>query len=71
MLAPRHKINADVFAMTHGHFLPKCRHNVDQVPLPLVVSTFTDENDKDMRTLAPINALIKRQFTVHVIFNSG
>ena len=47
---------------------------MDQVPLPFVVnqeSTFTDENDKYVHMSAPSDALRKRQFTMHVIYDAG
>ena len=73
MLAPRYEINASIFSVKHGRFPPHFRCNVDQVPLPFVVSqdgTCTDDKDKDAHVKAPGDALRKRQFTMHVICNA-
>ena len=73
-LAPRFEINAHIFTLKYGRFTPRLRYNMDQVPLPFVVSqesTCTDENDKDIHISAPNDALRKRQFTMHMCCNAG
>ena len=73
-LAPRFEINAHIFTLKYGRFTPRLRYNMDQVPLPFVVSqesTCTDENDKDIHISAPSVALRKWQFTMHMFFNAG
>ena len=40
-LAPRFEINAQIFTLKHGRFPPHLRYNVDQAPLPFVVSQET------------------------------
>ena len=57
-----------------GRFSPSKRYNMDQVPLPFVVSqefTFTLHEDKNIHITCPNEALRKRQWTMHVIVNAG
>ena len=47
---------------------------MDQVPLPFVCGkdhTFTEDNDKDVKIKFPGEQYRKRQYTMHVIINSG
>jgi hypothetical protein len=47
---------------------------MDPVPLPFVVSqdsTFTTADDDDVDISAPSEALMKRQFTMHIFINAG
>ena len=56
-----------------GYFPPYLRFNIDQYPLPLVVSqdsTFTIETDNDTHIKCPNKALQKRQFIMHIVFNT-
>ena len=53
---------------------PSHRYNMDQVPLPFVVSqdfTFTVENDTNIHITCPSESLRKRQWTMHVVTNVG
>ena len=57
-----------------GRFPPSHRYNMDQVPLPFVVSqdfTFTVENDTNIHITCPSESLRKRQWTMHVVTNAG
>ena len=57
-----------------GRFRPEERYNMDQVPLPFVVNqdhTFTTQDDDHVHISAPSDSLRKRQFTMHVVMNSG
>lgn len=59
----------------YGRFPPKARFNMDQVPLPFVVSqdrTFTTDTDEHVhiRTCGA-DGLDKRQFTMHITSNAG
>ena len=47
---------------------------MDHGPLPFVVSqedTFTMDDDNDVNTKCPKEALRKRQFSMHQVFNAG
>ena len=47
---------------------------MDQVPLPFVNGqgeTFTNDDNKDVNLKSPKESLCKRQFTMHLVFNSG
>ena len=47
---------------------------MDQVPLPFVVSqedAFTMDDDNDVNIKCPQEALRKRKFTMHQVFNVG
>ena len=58
----------------YGRFPPHLRFNMDQCPLPFVVSqdtTFTVASDNDVHIKCPGEALRKRQFTMHVVYNAG
>ena len=71
---PRYEINARVFSAKHGRFPSHLHCDVDQVPLPYVVSqdsACADYEDKDVRIKAPSDALRKRQFAMHVFCNAG
>ena len=68
-LNPRQSVDA-----LYGRFPPHLRFNMDQCPLPFVVGqdhTFTNEEDTDVHIKCPSEALRKRQFTMHVVFNAG
>jgi len=57
-----------------GRFPPERRYNMDQVPLPFVVSqddTFTMDGDNDVNIKCPKESLRKRQFTMHQLYNTG
>ena len=57
-----------------GRFLPSRRYNMDQVPLSFVVSqefTFTIQDDNNVHITYPNKALRKRQWTMHIIVNTG
>ena len=57
-----------------GRFPPANRYNMDQVPLPFVVSqefTFTLKTDNNVHITCPSEALRKRQWTMHVVVNAG
>ena len=57
-----------------GRFPPSRRYNMDQVPLPFVVSqefTFTLNEDCNVHITCPNEALRKRQWTMHIIVNAG
>ena len=57
-----------------GQFPPSHRYNMDQVPLPFVVSqefTFTVQEDVNIHITCPNEALRKRQWTMHVVANAG
>ena len=60
---------------TYGRFPPHLRYNMDQVPLPFVVSqdsTFTTEDDSDVHIFGTGKGdLRKRQFTMHIYVNAG
>ena len=53
-----------------GCFPTKLHYNMDQVTLPLLVnhhSTFTTHEDNDIHISAPLDTLMKRQFTIKLI----
>ena len=55
-------------------FPPSRRYNMDQVPLPFVVSqefTFTVKEDANIHISCPSEALRKRCWTMHVVVNAG
>ena len=58
-----------------GRFPPKLRYNVDQVPLPFVVSmdsTYTTDDDADVQISGTGKGdLRKRQFTMNICVNAG
>ena len=57
-----------------GRYPPERRYNMDQVPLPFVVSqdsTFTTSDDNDIHVKAPSDSLRKRQFTMHLFTDAG
>ena len=57
-----------------GRFPPCRRYNMNQVPLPFVVSqefTFTLQEDSNVHITCPSKALRKRQWTMHVVVNAG
>ena len=57
-----------------GRFPPSKRYNLDQVPLPFVVSqefTFTLQEDSNVHITCPNEALRKRCWTMHVVVNAG
>jgi len=57
-----------------GRFPPHMRYNMDQVPLPFVVSqdnTCTTGDDDDVHIAAQSDGLRKRQFTMHIYINAG
>ena len=57
-----------------GRFPPSRRYNMDQVPLPFVVSqefTFTLHEDNNFHITCPNEALRKRQWNMHVIVNAS
>ena len=73
-LPPREDDGADGRDALWGRFPPERRYNMDQVPLPFVVSqdhTFTTEEDNDVNIKCPKESLHKRQFTMHQIYNAG
>ena len=58
----------------YGRVPPHLRFNMDQCPLPFVVSqdtTFTVASDNDVHIKCPGETLRKRQFTMHVVYNAG
>ena len=63
------------FTEKWGRFPPHLRCNIDQVPLPFVVSqdnTFTFDDDKDVHIAGHGKGdLRKRQFTMHIVVNAG
>ena len=73
-LPPREDDGDDGRDPLWGRFPPEKRYNMDQVPLPFVVSqndTFTMDDDNDVNIKCPREALQKRQFTMHQVFNAG
>ena len=57
-----------------GRFLPSHWYNIDQLPLPFVVSqefTFTVNTDDNIHISCPNEALRKLEWTMHVIINAG
>ena len=70
LLVPINDSQSDIW----GRFPPSHRYNMDQVPLPFVVSqefTFTIEDDTNIHITCPSDSLRKRQFTMHVVVNAG
>ena len=63
------------FTEKWGRFPPHMRYNMDQVPLPFVVSqdsTYTIDEDTDVQVAGHGKGdLRKRQFTMHIMMNSG
>ena len=58
----------------YGRFPPERRYNIDQVPLPFVVSqefTFTLNEDTNIHITCPNETLRKRQWTMHLTVNAG
>ena len=73
-LPPREDDGYDGMDPLWGRFPPELRYNMDQVPLPFVVSqddTFTMDEDHDINIKCPQESLRKRQFTMHQVFNAG
>ena len=73
-LQPREDDGNDGRDPLWGRFPPARRYNMDQVPLPFVVSqddTFTMEEDTDVNIKCPKESLRKRQFTMHQVYNAG
>ena len=71
ILCPRDNEECDEI---YGRFPPSRRYNMDQVPLPFVVSqefTFTLNEDVNIHMTCPSEALRKRQWTMHCIVNAG
>ena len=57
-----------------GCFPPDFGYNMDKAPFPFVVnhdSTLTTHENNDIHIYAPSDSLRKRQFTMHVVVNSG
>ena len=57
-----------------GSFTPAKQYNRDQVPLHFVCvqdHTFTEDNDKYVKIKCPGEQYRKRQYTMHVVINSG
>ena len=74
VLAPHEGFDCPDFTLKWGRFPPHLHYNMDQVPLPFVVSqdnTYTTEDDKNVHVTAPSEALRKRQFTMHIIMNAS
>ena len=74
VLAPREVFVCPDFSLLWGRYPPHRRYNMDQVPLPFVVSqesTHTTGDDDDVHVSCPNEALRKRQFTMHVFCNAG
>ena len=47
---------------------------MDQVPLPFVCGqdhTFTEDSDKEVNIKCPVEQYRKRQYTMHIVVNSG
>jgi len=66
---------SEQFTEKWGRFPPHLHHNIDQVPLPIVVSqddTFTCDDDKDVHIAGHCKGgLPKLKFTMHVVVNTG
>ena len=74
VLSTRENFNSPDFSLQWGRHPPQRRYNMDQTPLPFVVShdsTCTTEDDENVHVSAPKEALRKRQFIMHVFCNSG
>ena len=80
----RHKVLPNItddnlshqFTSKWGRFPPHLRYNMDQVPLPFVVSqdpTYTAHTDSDVHIHGggKGEGLRKRQFTMHIYMNAG
>lgn len=63
------------FSEKWGRFPPELRYNMDQVPLPFVVSmhhTYTSPDDNNVQIATTGKSdLRKRQFTMHIYVNAG
>ena len=71
LLVPRGDSTCDEI---YGRFPPNKRYNMDQVPLPFVVSqefTFTIQEDVNIHITCPSESLRKRQWTMYCIVNAG
>jgi Tc5 transposase DNA-binding domain len=75
-ILPKYKDEpCDHFSDKWGRFPPELRYNMDQVPLPFVVSmdnTYTTADDANVQIATTGKAdLRKRQFTMHIYVNAG
>ena len=67
-------LNKDDPEVIWGRFPPSHRYNMDQVPLPFVVSqefTFALQEDVNIHINCPNKALRKRKWTMHIVINAG
>lgn len=64
----------DTSESIYRDFPPYRRYNMDQVPIPFMVSQefmFTLEEDSNVHITCPSEALRKRCWTMHVVVNAG